>query len=78
MSAEWKHGICGCSHDLGICKYSSNSITKKEPKTDAHLSEFIWHNLCISIFLSIMLLYNLLNSILGTNKTLFASHSSMQ
>jgi len=19
MSAEWKHGICGCSHDLEIC-----------------------------------------------------------
>jgi len=19
MGVEWKHGICGCSHDLGIC-----------------------------------------------------------
>ena len=40
MSAKWKHGICGCSHDLEICKYSSNYITKKEPKSDACLSEF--------------------------------------
>ena len=45
MSAEWKHGICGCSHDLGICKYSSNYITKKEPKSAARLSEFLMQRL---------------------------------
>ena len=45
MSAKWKHGICGCSHDLEICKYSSNYITKKEPKSDARLSEFLLQGL---------------------------------
>ena len=33
-------------------------MTKKEPKSDARLSEFDWHDLS-SIFLVIMLLHNL-------------------
>ena len=55
---RWKHGICGCSHDLEICKYSSNYITKKEPKFDARLSEFNWHDLGPA-FLAITLLHTL-------------------
>ena len=47
-----------------------------EPKSDARLSEFDWHDLS-PIFLAIMLLHNLENT-LETNKTSFASHSLMQ
>ena len=53
--------------------YSSNYITKKEPKSDSHLSEFDCHDLS-PIFLAIMLLHNLENT-LETNKTSFASYS---
>ncbi len=38
--------------------YSSNYITKKEPKSDDRLSKFDWHDLS-PIFLAIMLLHNL-------------------
>ena len=38
--------------------YSSNQITKKEPKSDDCLSKFDWHDLS-SIFLATMLLHNL-------------------
>ena len=39
-------------------QYSSNQITKKEPKSDDRLSKFDWHDLS-STFLAIMLFYNL-------------------
>jgi hypothetical protein len=38
--------------------YSSNEITKKEPKSEAHVSKFYWHYLS-SNFLATMLLHNL-------------------
>ena len=38
--------------------YSSNQITKKEPKSDARVSKFDWHDLS-PIFLATMLLHNL-------------------
>ena len=39
-------------------QYSSNQITKKEPKSEARVSKFDWHDLS-PIFLAIMLLHNL-------------------
>ena len=33
-----------------VCMYSSNQITKKEPKSEARLSEFDWHDLYLQFF----------------------------
>ena len=42
----------------GMPMYSSNYITKKETKSEAHVAKFDWHDLS-PIFLSTMLLHNL-------------------
>ena len=46
------------SKSWNIYQYSSNYITKKEPKSEARVSKFDWHDLS-PIFLATMLLYNL-------------------
>ena len=52
--------------------YSSNYITKKEPKSEARVSKFDWHDL-FPFFLDTKP-----KSILETNKTSFASYSLIQ
>ena len=59
IESFWTEGNAGqipnSGHELAI--YSSNEITKKEPKSDARLSKFDWHDLS-PIFLARMLLHN--------------------
>ena len=53
--------------------YSSNQITKKEPKSDNPLSKFDWHEISPS-FWAITHLHNL-KVLLENNKTSFSSNS---